>query len=153
MILHKTTLFFIQTQQHIACTAQPLTCLLCTPNYDHVSYYNWAIEHQEFFLWKDWGTEYVNDFVFFDAAVGADDNDCPIFGGCLPVMRDCAIILQKWRLFIFGSVILLNVINALHNTRSIKPKKILCHYFFNVLDNPHDDISISTLLTLPIKVL
>ena len=94
--------------------------------------------------------KYVNGFLFFDAAGGSYDNGRPIFGGRPRVMRDCATLLRKSRLFIFALVILLKAINALHNARSFKPKKILYHHFFYFLDNPYDDISISALSTPPI---
>ena len=94
--------------------------------------------------------EHVNDFLFFDAAGGAYDNGRPTFGGRPRVLRDCATLLQKSRLFIFDLVILLKEINALYIARSVKPTKIICHYFFDFLDNPYDDISISTLSTPPI---
>ena len=131
---------------------ETLACPLHIPHNDHVFYHNRTSEPPDFLSEL---TEERNMSTTFSFLMQLMEHMIMVsyFQRLPRVMRDCATLLRKSRLFIVALVILLKAINALHNARSIKPKKILCHHFFDFLDNPYDDISISALSSPPIWVL
>ena len=129
---------------------KPLACPFHIPHNNHVFFIIIGpVNPQIFFLnWLRKGI--CQQLSLFWCSWSSIWNVHPTFGRRPRVLRDCATLLWKSRLFIFPLVILLKAINALHNARSIKRKNIFCHHFFDFLYNPYDDISISALSTPPI---
>ena len=117
--------FFFSFKQRNTSHALHLIWGRWIPHKDHVFYHNWASEPPDFLSKLTEERKMSTTFSFLMQLM--EHMIMVSYVRRTPTSNERLCYPSSK---IFALVILLKVINVLHNARSIKPKKILCHQFF-----------------------